>query len=47
MTAFNDFDSFFSWYTSPEQPIRADSEEVRFILYVKTTLIDELSLIFS
>ena len=42
MASFDDLDAFFHQYTSSEQAIRADSEEVRFIPYVETTFIYEL-----
>jgi hypothetical protein len=42
VTPFNDLDAFFHRYTSFEQAIKADSEEVRFIPYVETTFVDEL-----
>jgi hypothetical protein len=42
MASFDNLDAFFCRYTSFEQAIRADSEEVRLIPYVEMTFIDEL-----
>ena len=42
MTSFDDLNAFFYRYTSSEQAVREDSEEVRFIPYVEITFIDEL-----
>jgi hypothetical protein len=47
MASLNDFYSFFNRYTSPEQAIWADSEEVRFISYVSTTFLDEFPFVCS
>ena len=45
MASFDDLDAFFHRYTSSEQAIRVDYEEVQFTPYVETTFIDELSLL--
>jgi hypothetical protein len=42
VASFNDLDAFFHWYTSLEQAIRANSEEVWWIPYLEMTLVDKL-----
>jgi hypothetical protein len=42
VASFNDLDAFFHWYTSSEQAVKVDFEEVQWIPYVEMTLIDEL-----